>query len=360
MKKLITAAAALLSLCMFAACGGSEPVSAPAADTTSAADVVSVSDAADTDENQPTDNADGTVLTEKITLSGDPDYVFTAERDCYTEGEDVVLYFGKGVAVKGDMLAKTEQIMDELSALTGLDFAKNYDEPDYIEFRNLGMENSSYDHINPNAEKINVVICYNPDNYAVQCAFEDGAVLDELDYDYEATSHQTLYHELAHVIHLRNGADLSRTLCEGYATYTTYHALKAAGIPAWSHIQHFHPMEFDDSIIRQGEDGFRCKFDRFETNYDYGMMLVTFLEETYGTDTFFRIADEAARQGFDSSYDSADVEGSLAEDTAALISIIKTVCGDDVFDRFSEWYDTDWVKHVNSYDEYMEPYMSAI
>ncbi len=353
MKKLILAAA-FAAVCLSLAACSSSAVSAPvSAPSTSDSVQVSLSDTANADETADVPD-DSLQQVQKITLSGNPEDVFTAETDCYTEGDKVVLYFGKGVNVRGDMLAMTERVMNELSSITGLDYERNCDYNEYTEFRNLGLENSTFEHINPKSEKINVVLAYNPEKHSIQCAFENGALLDEYDYDMNETGCQILYHELSHVIHLRNSGYVGRTLGEGYAVYLSELAMRQAKMPVWSHIQHYMPVSFDDSIIAKGAEGFSCEADTFEGNYDYGLRMVLFLEETYGKGTFMKVADEAVAHGFDYSYEGEDLQAAKDADTRDLIRIISAATSEDVFDRFAKWYEKSWDDKVRDYTAYME------
>ena len=193
--------------------------------------------------------------TGRIELSGDPEDIFIAEEDLYVEGESVVLYFQKGVTVRGDMLKVTERIMDSLSAATGMSFDKGDNAEPYTECKHLYFDKYSFTDINADADKIDILILDLGDDY-VQWAASNTAVLDHSDYDYDSTYNQTIYHELAHVLQYRNGMSLSRTLDEGFATYIADKAMRADGVPAWVSIQYYAPYEYDDSAVFQGEEGF--------------------------------------------------------------------------------------------------------
>ncbi|MBP3414686.1 MAG: hypothetical protein J6L81_05775 [Clostridia bacterium] len=291
----------------------------------------------------------------KITLSGNPEDSFVAEEDCYTEGKDVVLYFQKGVTVKGDMLKITEKVMDDLSRFTGYGFENNCPFNGYKDFRSDYFCVGTFDSVNKDAEKINVVIINNPENSAVEQAFACGAVLDTRDYDFEESGYQLIYHELSHVIHLRNGANLSDMMCEGFAVYTSYMTMKQQKLPVWSHIQFFSTTLFDEKVISQGEKGFRCCFEVGNDDYHYGFRFVMFLEETYGKNIFFDIAKEAETQEYENSL-SVEVYNSekrLAASTEHLKSIIKAKTSDDVFDRFAKWNKKEWDKRYQEYKDYM-------
>lgn len=292
--------------------------------------------------------------TGRIELSGDPADIFIAEEDLYTEGDSVVLYFQKGVTVRGDMLAVTERIMDTLSASTGMSFDKGENAEPYTECKHLYFDNYSLTDINADADKIDILIVDLGADY-VQWAASNTAVLDQTDYDFESTYNQTIYHELAHVLQYRNGMSLSRTLDEGFATYIADKAMRADGVPAWTSIQYYAPYEYDDSAVLQGEDGFVSMHDNGDANYQYGIRLMTFLHEEYGDDIYMQLLDRAEKQGFSDSFIGPDLSDSSKAHTEQLKSVLRSATGDEnVLDRFSEWYRTSWDDHVEGYMLYME------
>ena len=292
--------------------------------------------------------------TGRIELSGDPEDIFIAEEDLYVEGESVVLYFQKGVTVRGDMLKVTERIMDSLSAATGMSFDKGDNAEPYTECKHLYFDKYSFTDINADADKIDILILDLGDDY-VQWAASNTAVLDHSDYDYDSTYNQTIYHELAHVLQYRNGMSLSRTLDEGFATYIADKAMRADGVPAWVSIQYYAPYEYDDSAVFQGEEGFVSMHAEGDANYQYGIRLMTFLHEEYGQDIYMQILEKAHRQGFSDSFSGADLSEASKAHTEQLKTILRSATGDaNVLERFAEWYSSSWNDQVESYMLYME------
>ncbi len=288
----------------------------------------------------------------KIELSGNPNDSFTAENDCYAEGDKVILFIQKGETVKGDVLEVTETIMEDLCEATGFTFDKHYQPASAMECRDMYFEPGIFSEINKEAEKINILIVELED--ALEWASDHNAILDESNYDYELTCYQTIYHELVHVIQSRNGVNLGRTLDEGFATYMADKAQRAKNMPAWNAAQYYFPVSFDDSLIMGGEEAFQHMFDDKDTNYQYGFRFVTFLFDTYGDDIFAKILAEAAAQNFEDSYDLNNEEASKKEDTKQLITIIKSQTSDDVFERFGEWYTNNWSTKGEEYMTQME------
>ena len=202
--------------------------------------------------------------------------------------------------------------------------------------------------INADFEKINIVIVDNPDSERVEFAVPEGAVLDPNNYS-EETYCQTVYHELAHVIHMRNGVSLNSTMNEGFAAFIEDRTQRRLGMPSWDAIQYYSDTLFDDSVIALGEEGFTCLFDNMNDNYQYGIRFMTFLTDKYGDDIFFRIVDAATADGFNPSYDYYDKEASIDEDTEHLKKIIKSQTSDDVFEDFAKWYKKNWSKVCDKY-----------
>ena len=56
----------------------------------------------------------------RITLSGNASDKFTADKYCYAESDKVILYFEKGVEIRGDMLKTAEEVIADLENYTGL------------------------------------------------------------------------------------------------------------------------------------------------------------------------------------------------------------------------------------------------
>ena len=285
----------------------------------------------------------------KVELSGKAEDSFIAQRDCYVEGEDVVLFIEEGVTVKGDMLAITEKIMGELSEGSGKNFEKNYTPNGSYDACGEYFGEGVFDDINTDNEKIMIIIVNNPENKLVQQAFPEGAVLDASDYDLEETGWQTIYHELSHVLHLRNGEGLSSTMNEGFAAYNEDRTQRRLGLPSWDAIQYYSGMLFDDSVIALGEEGFSCYYEVKDDNYQYGFRFMSFLVDVYGDDIFFKIVDAATADGYNEGYDYYDRENSINADTEHLKKIIKSQTSDDVFEEFADWYEENW---ENECDEY--------
>lgn len=342
-----------LSVCLLCIACGKQPVTNPTPEESSAPslEVESSEDVASSTE--PDESAQTAPSPKRIEVSGNHEDVIVTESDCYIEGESVIIYLQKGLSVPGDILVLTEKIMADLSEVSGLSFDKNYTEKYPMECRDLYYEEGLFAEINKDAEKLNILVVALEPGY-VEWASDHNAILDIDNYDYEYSLYQTIYHELSHVLHHRNGVGLSSTLNEGYATYLTNKTLQAKGMSDWNTIQHFFPMEFDDQLIMNGEEAFLAEFDDRDLPYNYGFRLLTFLTDTYGEDIFAKILAEATRQEYDCGYDPNNKEESIKHDSLHLISIIKSQTSEDVFDQFATWYSENWTRLANEYMAYTE------
>lgn len=352
---------AILAVCLLCTACGRQPADTPTTGTNETPSLeVSASDAVISDDDASTDNAtepDETAATEtapvRIEVSGNHEDVIVTDCDCYIEGESVIIYLQKGLSVPGDILTLTEKVMQDLSEVSGLSFDKSYGEENPMECRDMYYEEGLFAEINKDAEKVNILVVDLEPGY-VEWACDHNAILDVENYEYNYSLYQTIYHELSHVLHHRNGVGLSSTLNEGYATYLASKTLQAKGMADWNTIQHFFPMEFDDQVILSGEESFRAEFEDVELPYNYGFRLLIFLTDTYGDDIFAKILAEATRQEYDAGFDPNNKEASLQADSLQLISIIKSQTCDDVFAQFGTWYTENWSRLANEYMAYTE------
>ncbi len=355
MRKLFNSALAAALCLVFAALAGcaSVPAETPAASDTEPSGVVSSADEGTEAENEPESEPVVEIADERlIELSGDPADEFIAERNCYAEGEQVILYFQEGVRVKGDMIDIAEKAMADITEISGLSFEKNH-EPygGYALFlQSYGME--EFIDINENHEKINIYVLDLGDY--IQQTIDNSVIADSSDFYFEETSYQTLYHELVHVAHLRNGGSLGSTLTEGYAECITYEALKKNKTAAWNMIQYIGNNDlFDESLVYAGEEGFEHIYDDRDYNYQYGFRFMTFLFEEYGDGIFVDILKDATAKGYEDAYSLGDTAEKEA-DCQMLRDIVKANTSEDVFERFGAWYPEGWKQVRADYEQYMD------
>ena len=278
----------------------------------------------------------------KLELSGKTEDTYTIKEDCYVEGNDVVIYLPKGITVKGDMLKVVEKIMADLCETTGLNFKQNYPIDDPMECRDLYYEEGYFSSINKDAKKVNLI--FTNEGSGSAWASDHNAVVDIMHFEGD---YQVLYHELSHVIQLRNGADLGSVMDEGYATYTAYICHMEHNIPGWSAAQYFCPVEdVAKPLIEGGQDAFSMVYDVKDTNYQYGFRFVLYLSETYGEDIYYKIMNEAEKRDLQCSWNPDNEKEDKARNSDMLIEIIKSQTSEDVFEDFAKWYANEWDKIV--------------
>ena len=297
-------------------------------------------------------DAEKQIKAKKVELSGSADDSFVAQEHCYAESERVVMYFHEGVTVKGDMLVITEKIMDDLSRASGMSFEKSYEIKEQYDMMGEEFPSGYFDGVNDDEEKINVMIV-NMEDTRVPSALGDVAQLDPRAYDYEYSLYQDIYHELTHVMHMRNYEMMGTVINEGFATYMAERAMKEAKLPPWNSIQYYDPYDYDDSVVLQGEEGFSLYYQPKTDNYQYGFRFVSFLYDEYGDDALPNIMKAATEQGFAGDTYSSTESKLLADDNEQIKGIIKENTSDDVFERFTKWYKSDWKRLYNEYNSYL-------
>jgi len=330
----------LLVLCLFTACTGA---SAQKGQDDVMEEVHSESVSTEVEEKRAP----------KLELSGNKEDVYTIEEDSYVEGTQAFIFLQKGISVRGDLLNVVETIMTDVSEASNLTFEKKHNHDKNVNYCDQYFEKGVFDGINKDYEKINILIVkLEGDN--IQYADYDQTVLDESDFDFSFDSCQTAYHELAHVLHSRNGVFMSEVLNEGFASYVTDKCLRKKNLPAWVSFPIYMPVEFDESMIAQGEQGFGIETDDSHDNYVYGLRLLHFLEENYGLEGFNSILREATEKKFDKSYDPNNEVESKEEDRKQMIQIVRDAISQDVFEKFAVWYETKWETVVDDYLTDME------
>ena len=275
----------------------------------------------------------------KIEVSGNPEDTFTTTKECYVESDQVVIYLPAGATINGDIVEVTEKVMSDLSETTGLNFNKNVEPDGYTDCKSEYYDEPLFEEINKDNSKINIFVTHD----AYPCVYENTAVVNVSDYDFEYMSYQTLYHELTHVLHLRNGVDLGSVMDEGYATYLAYVCAMEHGIPAWDAIQYFQPVEDKVTpIIAGGKDSFKYQMEVKDENYHYGFRFVWYLTETYGEDIVYKLMVEAGRRNFSAAITVGQEEKTFNHNNELLKEIIISQTSETVFEDFASWNSANW------------------
>ncbi len=307
-------------------------------------------------ESKPQDAAYNKGKAPEIKLSGNPDDIFVAEEDCYILTENAVLYIKSGATVRGDLAECAEKKMADVSKVTGLDFKLKKRQTDSVQsVLDLYYDSGSFKGMNEDDSRVNLIIV-TLEGAEIEWAGCNYAVLDDQDLYYDCETADVAHHELTHTVFLNNGADLGPTLNEGIATFFSEKNMEQQGSHTWSWIQYYDHYGFDDKCILDGADGFDHAFhyaDDRSFHYVYGFTFCKFLEDTYGEDIFRKLLNAATADGFDASFSSDDEAGSLAEDTEHMKKIIISVTEKDVFEKFAEWYSSEWGNEKQEWKDYM-------
>ena len=209
--------------------------------------------------------------------------------------------------------------------------------------------------MNEDSSRVNLMIV-TLEGAQIEWAGCNYAVLDDQDLYYDCESPEIAHHELTHTVFLNNGVDLGPTLNEVLSTFYSEKNMKKQGIQTWSWIQYYDFFNFDDKCITSGADGFDHAFhyaDDRSFHYTYGFIFCKFLEDAYGDDIFVKLLNAATVDNFDASYSPDDEKSSLAHDTEQMKKIIISVTEKNVFDKFAEWYSSQWDNEKQEWKDYM-------
>ena len=284
----------------------------------------------------------------RITLSGKAEETFTAEQNCYAEGERALVFIQKGLTLPCDVITTVEGAMAELEAATGLSFDTRWSISHTNNYEIL-YEEDVFGNVNPDGGKIEVLVAALPG--WSPWATENSAIIDVIDL--VGDDKLALYHELAHVLYLRNAADLGLCLDEGLATWTVDQIFRRTGIPCYTTDWYMSDVDFDTALITGGEDSFSINFENSDDNYRYGYRFVTFLVETYGKEIIPGLLKAVTDSGFDSSY-GEDEAADRKADSEQMKTILRTLCGEDVFERFAKWHESEMPRVREEYRDYMQ------
>ena len=355
-----------LMFCFTTACGSAEnePQSErPAAVNTETVAPEKTNDTGTT-ETGNTEVTDTTEASEKkdtvtpkepqVTLSGKAEDLLEIKECSYYEGDRYVLFFGKGAKIHGDIAKKIEQVMKEEEELFGL----RYEKTDYLDscpvlplrFQELGC---SFDGVNPNREKVDILIAHYEDDGAIEWSDVNTILLFDEDFEEETNGIKTIYHEMGHVLRLRHSPNLGNILEEGIGLYAEDMLCRKNSVADWDMIQYYdvdgYVVNFDTSEMKKDpEKVFRdvnaAARSAEQPEYAYGIRFVHFLFETYGTDVVKKLSDAAIKYSF--NYDDTDM----------IIRVLKEATSDDVFTRFARWLPEGWKNWCAGYKEFMKPY----
>ncbi len=255
----------------------------------------------------------------------------------YLEGERYVLYLEKGTTLPGNLKNQVEEIMRIDEQILGLSFSVT----DYVKnhhWREVFL-GDAFQGIQASEDKVQIMIARDQGDGAVEWSDTNEIMLFDWDFDPEYSTREVIFHELAHVLRLRQSPHLGQVLEEGIGCYAQYHGSILSETPCWSCLQYMSletvESRFDDSVIIQDPEAAFREYNVADRNaaqpeYQYGFRFVSFLMEEYGDDILQRLSATAAKYQY------------LETDNDKIIEIIKEATSEDVFERFAKWLPEGW------------------
>ena len=307
--------------------------------------------ATETPSSQEQTTADPDVKEPILSLSGNPEEIITVTENSYYPGEQYVLYFEKGTKIPGDIALRVERTMKELETLFGLSYAKTKyvnPEPWRGEYFGGGFRGINEDH-----EKVDIIVISNREDGAIEWSDTGTSMLYDEDFDLSQGIYDTVFHELAHVLHLRQGPYLGQAFEEGVGLYAQYQISRKENYPSWTMIQYvdtegYLPNYDTTALLADAEQEFRhvttAPRSAEQLHYHYGIRFITFLTETYGEQIIAKISEVSRKY----SYEDDDVD--------AMIRVIKEATEESVFEKFAAWLPEGWEKWCREYNTFMESF----
>ena len=287
-----------------------------------------------------TDEAGGAYS--QVVFSGDPDELVKFDKHTYFEGDDFYIFFQKDTEIPGDTALFVDQIMAELEEVEHMKYSDGEDDGDSY-WRDYYFD-GQFQGINEDCDKINIFVLNDPENGNIECATVNECILYDDDFTNtgDSGSEGTVYHELAHVLRLRQSPYLGDVMEEGVALYSEYELMKKHGYKDYSMIIYVDDYA-NDKLLEKGilEKPERAYWDISydddnieQLDYQYGFRFVCFLYEEYGDDVIKNIGEVASK----TKYDDYETDPSI------LIEIIKKGTSEDVFERFGQWLPENWAE----------------
>ncbi len=289
----------------------------------------------------------------KLELDGNKKTKITVKENSYYEGDRFVLYFQEGAKIKGDIAKTVERVMKEDEDVIGLSF-DNYSHCTESTWRvDCFGGGGAFFGINEDMSKVNILIMKNPDNGTIEWAMPDCVYLFDTTFDrkYKDGGHDTLFHELAHALRLRNSVNLGDIFEEGVALYAQDRVSRKEKYADWSIIQYvdygYYHSQYNDKPLKKDPEKCFIKDNTAsrsagQLQYQYGIRFVFFLFDTYGKDVIKNITEVANKYQFSGT------------DSEKVVEIIKEATSKDVFKKFKKWLPGGWKKFCKGYVRYVE------
>lgn len=290
-----------------------------------------------------------------IKFSGKAKDVFTLKADSYYEGDKFVIFAQKGAKLRGDVPKNISKIMGDLEKL----FYMSYKKTEFTfedDWRDIYF-GGSFQGINSDLSKVSIIILKDPEDDTIQTAFGNETTLFDTDFDPVKGSYGTVYHELAHVLRLRQGENMSSVLEEGVALYAQDKLSRKYKKADWDMISYVncygYSTPYSDKNLKEDPEK---EFIRAATaprsseqpEYQFGIRFVYFLTETYGNDIIKKISETSRKYEF--------AENGTGTDIDTVVKVIKEATSQDVFIRFKKWVPGGWKKYCKDYLKYMKKF----
>ena len=290
----------------------------------------------------------------QLVLSGKHEDVTDVNEISYYEGGRYIIYFQKGTKIHGDIAALIEKVMKEEEDFCGL----SYDDRTYLNANPeylwvLEEFGSDFNGLNNDNEKVNIMIVPYEGDGAIQWSDLNTILLFDEDFEEETNGLKTIYHEMAHLLRLRQSSNLGDILEEGIALYAEDNLCRKNNVADWDLVQFYdidgYIPNYDASDIQNNpEKMFREINDADRSSeqpeYAYGIRFLYFLSETYGTDIIKKLTETAAKYDFEYN------------DTDMIIKVLKEASSEDVFELFGKWLPEGWKTWCEGYKAYMKPF----
>ena len=269
----------------------------------------------------------------------------------YLEGERYVLYLEKGTTLPGDLKNQMEEIMRMDEQILGLSFSVT----DYAKNHHWREEflGDAFQGIPASEDKVQIMIARDQGDGAIEWSDTNEIMLFDRDFDSKYNTDEVIFHELAHVLRLRQSPHLGQVLEEGIGCYAQYHGSILREKPCWSCLQFIRSetgeSRFDDSVIIQDPEAVFREYniaDRSaaQPEYQYGFRFVSFLMEEYGDDILQRLSATATKYQF------------FETDNDKITEIIKEATSEDVFERFAKWLPEGWKRISGNIEDSLRKY----
>lgn len=304
-------------------------------DTEATTEAVQVSEDGET---HITDEAGGAYS--RVVFSGDPEELVKFDKHTYYEGDDFFIFFQKDTEVPGDTALFVDGIMAELEEVEHMKYSDGEDDGDSF-WRDYHFD-GQFQGINEDCDTINIFVLNDPENGNIECATVNECLLYDDDFTEtgDSGSEGTVYHELAHVLRLRQSPNLGSVMEEGVALYSEYELMKKHGYKDYSMIQYVDDYNneklLEKGILEKPERAYwdisKEDYDIEQLNYQYGFRFVCFLYDEYGDDVIKNIGEVASKTKYDA----------YQTDPSILIEIIKKGTSEDVYERFGKWLPENW------------------